>query len=91
MLGLPACSTRLPSRSLVHFVNVLIMEAKAPAQYTCVTLDVIAGKKSLAMSAYARALRALPATICDNAGLDRWVQAPPALPATICGNTGLDR
>ncbi|KAF5832454.1 T-complex protein 1 beta subunit [Dunaliella salina] len=28
------------------------------------------GKKSLAMSAYARALRALPATICDNAGLD---------------------
>ncbi len=30
-----------------------------------------AGKKSLAMSAYARALRALPATICDNAGLDR--------------------
>ncbi|KAG1676155.1 hypothetical protein FOA52_004996 [Chlamydomonas sp. UWO 241] len=28
------------------------------------------GKKSLAMEAYARALRALPATICDNAGLD---------------------
>ncbi|GAX81821.1 hypothetical protein CEUSTIGMA_g9249.t1 [Chlamydomonas eustigma] len=28
------------------------------------------GKKSLAMEAFARALRALPATICDNAGLD---------------------
>jgi T-complex protein 1 subunit beta len=28
------------------------------------------GKKSLAMEAYARALRALPGTICDNAGLD---------------------
>jgi hypothetical protein len=28
------------------------------------------GKKSLAMGAFARALRALPATICDNAGLD---------------------
>lgn len=28
------------------------------------------GKKSLAMMAFARALRALPATICDNAGLD---------------------
>lgn len=28
------------------------------------------GKKSLAMSAFARALRALPATICDNAGMD---------------------
>uniref|UniRef100_A0A7S0R0V6 CCT-beta n=1 Tax=Chlamydomonas leiostraca TaxID=1034604 RepID=A0A7S0R0V6_9CHLO len=28
------------------------------------------GKKSLAMSSFARALRALPATICDNAGLD---------------------
>lgn len=28
------------------------------------------GKKSLAMMAYARALRSLPATICDNAGLD---------------------
>ncbi|GFH09627.1 uncharacterized protein HaLaN_04805, partial [Haematococcus lacustris] len=29
------------------------------------------GKKSLAMLAFARALRTLPATICDNAGLDR--------------------
>lgn len=29
-----------------------------------------AGKKSLAMEAYAKALRAIPATICDNAGLD---------------------
>lgn len=29
-----------------------------------------AGKKSLAMSAFARSLRQLPATICDNAGLD---------------------
>lgn len=28
------------------------------------------GKKSLAMEAFARALRALPTTICDNAGLD---------------------
>jgi T-complex protein 1 subunit beta len=28
------------------------------------------GKKSLAMQAFARALRALPGTICDNAGLD---------------------
>lgn len=28
------------------------------------------GKKSLAVSAFARALRALPLTICDNAGLD---------------------
>jgi len=28
------------------------------------------GKKSLAMMAFARALRALPTTICDNAGLD---------------------
>lgn len=28
------------------------------------------GKKSLAMLAFAKALRALPATICDNAGLD---------------------
>ncbi|GLI69701.1 hypothetical protein VaNZ11_014390 [Volvox africanus] len=28
------------------------------------------GKKALAMEAFARALRALPATICDNAGLD---------------------
>eukprot|EP00877_Chromochloris_zofingiensis_P008033 jgi/Chrzof1/3483/Cz12g27040.t1 len=28
------------------------------------------GKKSLAMEAFARALRALPSTICDNAGLD---------------------
>ncbi|KAJ9511040.1 hypothetical protein QJQ45_002866 [Haematococcus lacustris] len=28
------------------------------------------GKKSLAMLAFARALRTLPATICDNAGLD---------------------
>ena len=28
------------------------------------------GKKSLAMESFARALRALPATICDNAGLD---------------------
>lgn len=28
------------------------------------------GKKSLAMEAFARALRALPGTICDNAGLD---------------------
>lgn len=28
------------------------------------------GKKSLAMSSFAKALRALPATICDNAGLD---------------------
>ena len=27
-----------------------------------------AGKKSLAMEAYAKALRAIPATICDNAG-----------------------
>lgn len=28
------------------------------------------GKKALAMEAFARALRALPSTICDNAGLD---------------------
>ncbi|KAK9830216.1 hypothetical protein WJX72_010394 [[Myrmecia] bisecta] len=28
------------------------------------------GKRSLAMEAFARALRAIPATICDNAGLD---------------------
>jgi T-complex protein 1 subunit beta len=28
------------------------------------------GKKSLAMAAFARALRQLPTTICDNAGLD---------------------
>ncbi len=28
------------------------------------------GKRSLAMEAFARALRALPTTICDNAGLD---------------------
>lgn len=28
------------------------------------------GKKSLAMAAFARALRALPTIICDNAGLD---------------------
>ncbi|DBA78493.1 TPA: T-complex protein 1 subunit beta [Trebouxia sp. C0005] len=28
------------------------------------------GKKSLAIEAYARALRAIPGTICDNAGLD---------------------
>lgn len=28
------------------------------------------GKKSLAVAAFARALRALPLTICDNAGLD---------------------
>jgi len=28
------------------------------------------GKKSIAMEAFARALRALPSTICDNAGLD---------------------
>jgi T-complex protein 1 subunit beta len=28
------------------------------------------GKKSIAMEAFARALRTLPATICDNAGLD---------------------
>jgi T-complex protein 1 subunit beta len=28
------------------------------------------GKKSLAMASFAKALRALPATICDNAGLD---------------------
>lgn len=28
------------------------------------------GKKSIAMEAFARALRALPTTICDNAGLD---------------------
>lgn len=27
------------------------------------------GKRSLAMAAYARALRQIPATICDNAGM----------------------
>ena len=27
------------------------------------------GKKSLAIEAYARALRAIPGTICDNAGI----------------------
>ena len=28
-----------------------------------------AGKKSLAMESFAHALRAIPATICDNAGI----------------------
>lgn len=31
---------------------------------------MLSGKKSLAMEAFARALRQLPATIADNAGLD---------------------
>jgi T-complex protein 1 subunit beta len=33
-------------------------------------LSLRTGKKSLAMEAFARALRQIPATIADNAGLD---------------------
>lgn len=32
------------------------------------------GKRSLAMAAFARALRAIPTTICDNAGAPRRTQ-----------------
>ena len=34
------------------------------------------GKKSLAIEAYARALRAIPGTICDNAGKLRFALPP---------------
>jgi chaperonin GroEL (HSP60 family) len=36
------------------------------------------------MSAYARALRALPATICDNAGLDRCVNVVKSNSPSSC-------
>lgn len=36
----------------------------------CIAYPCLAGKRSLAMRAFARALCALPTTICDNAGLD---------------------
>lgn len=43
------------------------------------------GKRSLAMAAYARALRAIPTTICDNAGaLDcLWALASPLKGAVL--------
>lgn len=41
--------------------------ATAKAQFW---MQLFAGKKSLAMEAFARALRQLPTIICDNAGLD---------------------
>ena len=41
------------------------------------------GKKSLAIEAYARALRAIPGTICDNAGTPNWLSCHNILASAL--------
>jgi hypothetical protein len=72
---------RIPLRAacLAGLMHSLLYErVSVSCLVACVHLHLAApmnaaGKKSLAMQAFARALRALPATICDNAGLDRFI------------------
>ena len=49
------------------------------------------GKKSLAIEAYARALRAIPGTICDNAGICLpLLTLQLSLPASLCGHVSIE-
>jgi T-complex protein 1 subunit beta len=92
-------------RSLHDALCVLIATVKEPrvtygggCAETLMSLAVdelvpkVAGKKSLAIEAYARALRQMPATIADNAGFDSAELVTQLRNAHFSGNTtaGLD-